>query len=160
MKPRSSISGPSSRGIARTLFLLFITMLAAMPLHLPQPAQATATSRPRTALALQERLANIDAYVEQERQAARVPGIALAIVQGDRVVHLQGFGEADPSGRAVTPQTPFGIGSASKSFTALAIMQLVEAGKIELDAPVQRYLPWFRVADAEASASATRNQGR
>jgi CubicO group peptidase (beta-lactamase class C family) len=97
MKPRSLISGPSSRGIARTLFLLFITMLAAMPLHLPRPAEATAASQPRTALALQERLSAINAYVEQERQAARVPGIGLAIVQGDQVVHLQGFGEADPS---------------------------------------------------------------
>ena len=155
MKPRPSITGPSSRGIARTLFLLFITMLAAMPLHLPRPAEATAASQPRSALTLQERLANVDAYVEQERQAARVPGIALAIVQGDQVVHLQGFGEAEPSGRAVTPQTPFVIGSVAKSFTALAVMQLVEAGKMELDAPVQRYLPWFRVADADASARIT-----
>ncbi len=56
---------------------------------------------------------------------------------------------------AVTPQTPFLLGSTTKSFTALAIMQLVEAGKIELDAPVQRYLPWFRVADPVASAHMT-----
>jgi CubicO group peptidase (beta-lactamase class C family) len=55
----------------------------------------------------------------------------------------------------VTPQTPFIIGSLSKSFTALAVMQLVEANKIELDAPVQRYLPWFRVADEQASADIT-----
>ncbi len=54
-----------------------------------------------------------------------------------------------------TPQTPFFIGSLTKSFTALAVMQLVEAGKIELDAPVQRYLPWFRVADLWASARMT-----
>ena len=43
----------------------------------------------------------------------------------------------------------------TKSFTALAVMQLVEAGKIDLDAPVQRYLPWFRVADPQASAQMT-----
>jgi CubicO group peptidase (beta-lactamase class C family) len=47
------------------------------------------------------------------------------------------------------------IGSVSKTFTALAVMQLVEAGKLELDAPVQRYLPWFRVADPDASARIT-----
>jgi CubicO group peptidase (beta-lactamase class C family) len=47
------------------------------------------------------------------------------------------------------------IGSTSKSFTALAIAQLVEAGKLELDAPLQTYIPWFRVADEEASARIT-----
>jgi CubicO group peptidase (beta-lactamase class C family) len=94
----------------------------------------------------------IDRYVEQEMQATRLPGLALGIVQGDQIVHLKGFGVADLSGRAVTPQTPFHLASLGKSFTALAIMQLVEAGKVELDAPVQSYLPWFRVADADASA--------
>ncbi|MBN1219504.1 MAG: beta-lactamase family protein, partial [Anaerolineae bacterium] len=53
------------------------------------------------------------------------------------------------------PQTPFFIGSLTKSFTALAVMQLVEAGKIDLDAPVQHYLPWFRVANPQASAQIT-----
>jgi CubicO group peptidase (beta-lactamase class C family) len=99
--------------------------------------------------------AAIDAYVQAEMQAARLPGLALGIVHGDQIVHLKGFGIADPSGRPVTPQTPFIIGSTTKSMTALAIMQLVEAGEVELDAPVQRYLPWFRVADPDASARIT-----
>ena len=87
--------------------------------------------------------------------AQRIPGLALGIVEGDRIAYVRGFGEADDSGNDVTPQTPFIIGSVSKSFTALAVMQLVEANKIELDAPVQRYLPWFRVADEKASAEIT-----
>jgi len=99
--------------------------------------------------------AAVDAYVQSEMKAARVPGLALGIVHGDQIVHLKGFGIADRSGRPVTPQTPFIIGSTTKSMTAVAIMQLVEAGKIELDAPVQKYLPWFRVADPEASAHIT-----
>jgi CubicO group peptidase (beta-lactamase class C family) len=99
--------------------------------------------------------AAIDKFIEKEMKAQRIPGLALGIVQGDQIVHLKGFGIADPSGRAVTPQTPFIIGSLSKSFTALSIMQLVEEGKVELDAPVQRYLPWFRVADEAASAQMT-----
>jgi CubicO group peptidase (beta-lactamase class C family) len=99
--------------------------------------------------------AAIDAYVAGEMEALRVPGLALAIVHGDQIVHQRGFGAADSSGRPVTPQTPFILASSSKSFTALAIMQLVEAGRIELDAPVQQYLPWFRVADADASARIT-----
>ena len=84
-----------------------------------------------------------------------IPGLALGIVHNDEVVHLRGFGEARPSGRTVTPQTPFILASASKSITALAIMQLVESGRVDLDAPVRRYLPGFRVADEAASARIT-----
>ncbi len=97
----------------------------------------------------------IEAYVEREMRRLKIPGISLAIVEGDQIVHLRGFGRARPDDEAPTPQTPFFIGSLTKSVTALAIMQLVEAGKIELDAPVQSYLPWFRVADLRASAEMT-----
>lgn len=103
----------------------------------------------------QNSYAEIDAYIEQQIHRLNIPGISLAIVEGDEIVHLRGFGHAHPGGEAPTPQTPFYIGSLTKSFTALAVMQLVEAGKVELDAPVQRYLPWFRVADAQASAQVT-----
>jgi CubicO group peptidase (beta-lactamase class C family) len=99
--------------------------------------------------------AAIDRYVQAEMDDQRIPGLALGIVHGGRIVHLRGFGEADPSGRAVTPDTPFFIGSVTKSFTALAIMQLKEAGEVDLDAPVQRYLPWWHVADAADSARVT-----
>ena len=98
--------------------------------------------------------AAIEGFVKKEMAAQRIPGLALGIVQDDRVLYLRGFGAADDS-VAVTPQIPFIIGSLSKSFTATAIMQLVEAGKVDLDAPVQRYLSWFRVADDEASARIT-----
>ena len=97
----------------------------------------------------------IDAYIATQRAAQHIPGLALAMVAPDGSIHLGGFGAVDAGGPAVTSHTPFIIGSTSKSFTALAVMQLVEAGRIELDAPVQRYLPWFRVADADASARIT-----
>jgi CubicO group peptidase (beta-lactamase class C family) len=99
--------------------------------------------------------AAIDAYIEGQVKDLNLPGLAFAIVHGDQIVHLKTMGVADPSGRPITPQTSFLLASLSKSFTALAIMQLVEAGQIDLDAPVQRYLPWFRVADAAASARIT-----
>jgi CubicO group peptidase (beta-lactamase class C family) len=98
---------------------------------------------------------SIDAYIEGQMRRLKIPGVSLAIVEGDKIVHVRGFGRARPGGEAPTPQTPFFIGSVTKSFTALAIMQLAEAGKVELDAPVQRYLPWFRVADPQASARMT-----
>ena len=89
----------------------------------------------------------IDAYLDREMRELRIPGLALGIVHDDAIVHLQAFGVADASGRAVTPQTPFILASASKSFTALAIMQLVEDEKVDLDAPVVTYLPSFSVGD-------------
>lgn len=97
----------------------------------------------------------IDAYVEKQMKADGIPGVALAIVQGDQIVHLRGFGTVGPSGQPVTPRTPFMLGSVTKPITAMAIMQLVEAGGIELDAPVEQYLPWFRTADGEVSARVT-----
>ncbi len=97
----------------------------------------------------------IDAYVTEQMDNLNIPGMALGIIQDGQIAHLQGFGVADSSGRTVTPQTPFYLGSITKSFTALAVMQLVEEGKIDLDAPVQTYLPWFMLADKDASATIT-----
>ena len=99
--------------------------------------------------------AKIDAYVEGQMKDIHLPGVALGIIQDNKIVYLKGYGVADPSGRAVTAQTPFLLASLAKPVTALAIMQLVEAGKVELDAPVQRYLPYFRLTDEQAAAALT-----
>jgi CubicO group peptidase (beta-lactamase class C family) len=100
----------------------------------------------------------VDEYISTKMKELGIPGAALVIVEGDQIVHLKAFGVADASGRPVTSLSPFFTGSTGKSFTALAIMQLVEAGKIKLDEPVQTYLPWFRVADVEASQMITVRQ--
>lgn len=96
----------------------------------------------------------IDSFLQAQVKANRIPGLAVAIVQGDEIIFTKGYGEA-ASGKPVTPQTQFYIGSVTKGFTALAVMQLVEQGKLELDAPVQKYLPWFKVADPEVSRQIT-----
>jgi CubicO group peptidase (beta-lactamase class C family) len=101
---------------------------------------------------------DMDTYIEEQLQELRIPGLAIAIVRGDQIAYLRGYGTAGVGGRPVTPQTPFLIASMSKSFTALGIMQLVEAGKLRLDAPVQEYLPWFEVADSQASSQVTVRQ--
>jgi CubicO group peptidase (beta-lactamase class C family) len=143
------------RTAGRKLAILgFVVLLVLGGAYLAsRPGEADAQAGSRTTA--DSRYAAIDAFVQEEMGAQRIPGLALGIVRGDRVVHMRAFGDADSSGRAVTPQTPFVIGSVAKSFTALAIMQLVEAGRIDLDAPVLRYLPWFRVADEGASAEIT-----
>lgn len=100
----------------------------------------------------------ITSFVASQMRAFRIPAAAVGIVRGDRVVYLRGFGSADDAGRPVTPQTPFLIGSNSKSLTALAVMQLVESGEVVLDAPVRSYLHWFRLKDEAASGSVTVRQ--
>ena len=94
----------------------------------------------------------VDAFVTAQMDRHRVPGLALAVFDNGNVTRLAGFGDAG-GGRPVTPDTPFVVGSISKAFTAVAVLQLVEDGLVDLDAPVRTYLPAFAVADADASAS-------
>jgi CubicO group peptidase (beta-lactamase class C family) len=96
----------------------------------------------------------VDHYIAGHMSENGLPGLALVIVEGDQIVYAKGYGVADPTGRAVTPQTPFLIGSSSKAFTAMAVMQLVEAGTVDLDSPVQAYLPWFAMLDGAGGGNA------
>lgn len=97
----------------------------------------------------------IDQFVSEQVERNGIPGLALALVDQDHVIFMKGYGQADPSGRPVTPQTPFLLASVSKPLTATAIMQLVELGEVGLDTPVQHYLSEFRVADPVASSQIT-----
>jgi CubicO group peptidase (beta-lactamase class C family) len=138
--------------------LLYQSLIGCAMLALAFKAFAGSTKQskpaPRRASA-GTRFEKIDNYIKVQMKRLNIPGGAVAILEGDKITHLQGFGKARPGGEAPSPQTPFFIGSLTKSFTALAVMQLVEAGKVALDAPIQRYLPWFRVADLQASAQMT-----
>lgn len=100
----------------------------------------------------------VDDYARTQLKDLSLPGLALAVVHDDQVVHLAGFGHADPTGRSVTPSTPFMINSVSKSFAGVAVLQLAEAGTIDLDAPVVDYLPQFRLADRDVSDKITVRQ--
>jgi CubicO group peptidase (beta-lactamase class C family) len=94
--------------------------------------------------------ASITAAVDVLREqldASGVPGGAVVVVSGGRI-EARGVGEAG-DGRSVTGSTPFVLGSATKSFTALAVMQLVDSGRVSLDASVRRYLPELRLAAGE-----------
>jgi CubicO group peptidase (beta-lactamase class C family) len=113
------------------------------------------TSRQFVVAKSDDELQKIDSYVLRQMKDLDIPGVAIGIVRGDQIVYVQGYGVADDIGRAMTPDTPFLIASLSKSITALGIMQLVEEGKINLDTPVQTYLPWFQVADEEVSPKIT-----
>ncbi|MCB0034724.1 MAG: serine hydrolase, partial [Anaerolineales bacterium] len=83
-----------------------------------------------------------DTFAEEQMAALHVPGAAVVVVQGDSILYQQGYGWAEiASQTAVNPaQTVFRAGSVSKLFTATAVMQLVEQGKIDLHADVNQYL--------------------
>jgi serine beta-lactamase-like protein LACTB len=79
-----------------------------------------------------------------EKLAPNIPGFALAVAVDGKVVWSEAFGYADlEAKRPTTPATQFRIGSVSKPLTADAVAQLYEAGKLDLDAPIQRYVPSF-----------------
>jgi putative ATP-binding cassette transporter len=118
--------------------VLFSALLGAVPAS--PPVQRAPALTP-------EQLRYIDSYFQGEVKRADFPGGALAIVEGDRTVLLSTAGVADLDSHApVTADTVFCIASLTKSFTAIALLQLRDRGLVDLDAPVTRYLPWFRVA--------------
>ncbi|MGE3355016.1 MAG: serine hydrolase domain-containing protein [Acidimicrobiia bacterium] len=101
-----------------------------------------------------DRFDPIDAYIADQASDSRIPGVSIAIVEDGAVVHAGGFGN-DGHGNPISADTPFWIGSNTKSITALAVMQLAEAGSVDLDSPVRHYLPGFSVANDDASARIT-----
>lgn len=87
----------------------------------------------------------IDRVVAQQMEQDRTPGVALALTDREKLLRVATYGLADlAGGRPVTPQTLFEIGSIGKSFTSLALLQLHEAGQVDLHAPFSQYLPWFQ----------------
>jgi CubicO group peptidase (beta-lactamase class C family) len=90
----------------------------------------------------------LDAYITKAMADWKVPGLGVAIVKGDSVLYLKGFGvrelgKSDP----VTPNTLFAIGSNTKSFTAAAVGMLVDEGKMRWDDKVTKHLPGFQLFD-------------
>ena len=76
----------------------------------------------------------------------KIPGVSVAVMKDNHVIYQKGFGFADMERKVKsTPNTIYGIASITKSFTALTIMRLMEAGKLTIDDPVKKYLPDFRL---------------
>ena len=89
--------------------------------------------------------AMLDAFIRREMADKELPAVSILLVDDQKIVWQQGYGFADPQAKTpVTADTIFRVGSVSKLFTDIAVMQQVERGKMDLDAPVSRYLPDFR----------------
>jgi CubicO group peptidase (beta-lactamase class C family) len=124
----------------KKLILLVILVLAIVLFVYAAPA-----ARPSTP-DLQQRLDLLVDELEQQRQTHHVPGMAIAVVMDDEVVLTRGFGITDVEEETpVTPETIFGIGSATKAFTATLVGTLVDEGKMDWDDPVTEYLPYFQM---------------
>lgn len=92
--------------------------------------------------------AALSARIEREMRLERIPAVSIAVVDHGRTVWAQGFGTARAKGNVpATANTVYRIGSVSKLFTDIGVMQLVERGELDLDAPLARYLPDFRPAN-------------
>src|SRR6266851_1371829 len=84
-------------------------------------------------------------FIQHEMEDKKLPAFSIALVDDQQVVWAQGFGYADPDKKTpATPETIYRIGSVSKLFTDIGVMQLVERGELDLDAPIQKYLPDFQ----------------
>jgi len=129
---------------ARSGFLI-LTLLAAF--LAPSSAEAAVQAGVQTqAQALSQSLAGLTEKLEAQRKELHVPGMAMAIVRGDKLIYSHGFGLADlENGTPVTPETLFAIGSSTKAFTATLIGMLVDEGKMGWDDPVTKFLPYFKL---------------
>jgi CubicO group peptidase (beta-lactamase class C family) len=112
--------------------------------------------------ALPDDLSSIDdfeRYVDSIVATGDPPGVSIAVVRDSGLVYARGFGWADrPRERPAAPDTVYQWWSITKVLTATAVLQLVEAGKVELDAPVKQYLEFFEPKNAERYEPATVRQ--
>jgi CubicO group peptidase (beta-lactamase class C family) len=100
-----------------------------------------------------------DALMLRLMSTHNVPGAALALIKDGRIVLEKGYGFRDVAAQApVTTATLFNIGSISKSFTALGVAQLVDQHRVDLDAPVVRYVPDLPLSDPQTTQALTLRQ--
>ncbi len=137
-------------------FIISLTLVFSLfTLSLPQIgyAQTTAT---QTASDFSKQLAEIEAKVEKRRQELGIPGMSLVIVKDNKVIYSKGLGYKDFENKIpVTADTQFGIGSATKAFTALSVLMSQDEGKLSLEDSPKKYLPYFKMKDAETDEKIT-----
>jgi CubicO group peptidase (beta-lactamase class C family) len=93
--------------------------------------------------------AQLEPVIKQVMEQANMPGFAIAVVENQRIVYSAGFGLRNLNSKEpMSVSSLFHMASITKPFVATSLMQLWEQGKIDLDSPVVKYLPYFRLADA------------
>jgi CubicO group peptidase (beta-lactamase class C family) len=143
MNPISRISFEASRYlVAAKLWLLSLILCVA------STGAAGASGFVAQHPGVADAIALLDLWIEENRLYHQIPGIAIGIVYEQDLIWAKGYGFSDLETQTpMTPETLFRIGSVTKVFTATAIMQLRDRGKLNLDDPITRYLPDFQTQD-------------
>ncbi|MGH9905478.1 MAG: serine hydrolase domain-containing protein, partial [Pyrinomonadaceae bacterium] len=122
--------------------------------HLPgviRPVFAASTETQKSAERFQPALRRLDEFIARHMNEHGAPGMTLALADRNGLLRSSQYGFADlKAGLKVSPQTLFEIGSISKSFVGLAIVQQAEEGKLDLHKPVTAYLPWLKIESSYA----------
>src|SRR5262245_28470015 len=127
------------RAPARILLALFAALLVPIPQSVRAEDQLSPPAKYKDAVAA------LESWLKEEVAAKKLPGLSIALVDDQTIVWARGFGFADPHLKTpATADTLYRVGSVSKPFTTLLLMLFVELGLIDLDAPIQDYLPDFQ----------------
>ena len=127
------------REFSRRQFIIGSAMVSAAVLINPRNLLAQSA-------AVQPLFAKLDEYIARHMRETGAPGMTLALANRDGVIRVSTYGFADTKEKArVVPETMFEIGSISKSFVALALLQMHDEGKLDLNKPVVEYLPWLKI---------------
>ncbi len=126
------ISFPGNPEIFMSILLLVVAISCGLPQFNPVAVSPASQE--------EQDFAEFENHLEGIRQSLKIPGMSAAIVQEQELVWAKGFGYANLENQvAATPDTPYGLASVTKPVAATLIMQLVEEGMIDLDAPVSQY---------------------
>jgi CubicO group peptidase (beta-lactamase class C family) len=145
----------SNKSYWRFLLSLALTF-SIFTVSLPAAAYAQTAAQTQISTELQKGLAVIEEKVEKRRNELGIPGMSLVIVKDGEIIYMKGLGYKDFEKKvAVTPDTQFAIGSATKAFTALSVLMSADEGKINLDESPKKYLPYFKMYDPETDKNMT-----
>jgi CubicO group peptidase (beta-lactamase class C family) len=152
MNPRRRFLSFALRFLSFALAAAFLLppLSALAPRASAQVAAQASTTAPAD---MGARLAAVERAIDEKRRELGIPGVSLVVVKDDRVIYMKGLGYKDFERKlAVTPDTLFAIGSSSKAFTAMLAAMAADDGKLSLDDPPRKFLPYFRLQDPEADS--------
>ncbi len=122
-----------------TVFLLIFAIL-----FQTQIANCMSTTKSDSLLTTQQKIDEIEKYIQRQMSKGKIPGLSIVIIEGDKTVYKKSFGYSDlDSKKLVSSDTLFELGSMTKAFTGLGILYLQNKGMLNLNDPVDKYLPWF-----------------
>ena len=126
-------------GLSRRQFVLSAAMVSVAAFINPRNLLSQSA-------AVQPLFARLDEFIARHMRETGAPGMTLALANRDGLIRVSTYGFADTKAKArVVPETMFEIGSVSKSFVGLALLQMRDEGKIDLNRPVVEYLPWLKI---------------